>query len=124
MPTPCRGPWWIDETYVNVSSQRRYIYRAIDQFGQVIDAYGSPRRDAGAARGLFTRALSTIKAIPMKVTTDKAAVYPRVVVLCGTPHKTNWGYSSDRTKLGTRTLASCCLRCTGSSASGPAMANY
>jgi transposase-like protein len=79
MPTPCRGPWWIDETYVKVSSRWRYIYRAIDQFGQIIDTYVSPRRDAGAARGFFTRALSTTKAIPIEVTTDKAAVYPRVV---------------------------------------------
>jgi transposase, IS6 family len=44
---PCRhrvgDRWWVDETYVKVSSQRRYVYRAIDQFGQVIDVYVSPR---------------------------------------------------------------------------------
>jgi IS6 family transposase len=53
--------------------------RAIDQFGQVIDVYVSQRRDAGAARCFFTRALSTTKVIPMEVTTDKAAVYPHVL---------------------------------------------
>ena len=80
---PCRhrvgDRWWVDETYVKVAGRWRYVYRAIDQFGQVIDVYVSQRRDAGAARCFFTRALSTTKVIPMKVTTDKAAVYPHVV---------------------------------------------
>jgi transposase, IS6 family len=71
--------WWIDETYVKVSGRWRYVYRAIDQFGQVIDVYVSPRRDGGAARCFFTRALATTKVIPVEVTTDKAAVYPNVV---------------------------------------------
>jgi hypothetical protein len=33
--------WWIDETYIKVSGQWRYVYRAIDQFGQVTDVYVS-----------------------------------------------------------------------------------
>jgi transposase-like protein len=65
-----------------VSGRWRYVYRAIDQFdqfGQVIDVYVSPRRDGGAARNFFTRALATTKVIPVEVTTDKAAVYPHVL---------------------------------------------
>jgi transposase-like protein len=42
---PCRhrvgDRWWVDETYVKVSGRWRYVYRAIDQFGQVIDVYVS-----------------------------------------------------------------------------------
>jgi IS6 family transposase len=81
---PCRhrvgDRWWVDETYVKVSGRWRYVYRAIDQFGQVIDVYVSPRRDGGAARCLFTRALATTKVVPVEVTTDKAAaVYPHVL---------------------------------------------
>jgi transposase-like protein len=76
---PCRhrvgDRWWVDETYVKV----RYIYRAIDQFGQLIDVYTSTRRDSAATRCFFTRALATTKVIPVEVTTDKAAVYPRVL---------------------------------------------
>ncbi len=64
---------------VKVSGRWRYIYRAIDQFGQVIDVYVSMRRDGGAARCFFTRALATTKVIPVEVTTDKAAVYPQVL---------------------------------------------
>jgi transposase-like protein len=39
----------VDETYVKVGGRWRYVYRAIDHFGQVIDVYVSPRRDATAA---------------------------------------------------------------------------
>ena len=69
----------MDETYVKVSGRWRYVYRAIDQFGQVIHVYVSPRRDGGAARCFFTRALATTKVIPVEVTTDKAAVFPHVL---------------------------------------------
>jgi IS6 family transposase len=79
---PCRhrvgDRWWVDETYVKVSGRWHYVYRAIDQFGQVIDVYVSPRRDGGAARRFLTRALEHGPS-PVEVTTDHAAAYPRVL---------------------------------------------
>jgi transposase-like protein len=45
--------WHVDETYLKVGGRWRYLFRAIDQFGQVIDVFLSPRRDTGAARLLF-----------------------------------------------------------------------
>jgi transposase-like protein len=57
----------------------RYVYRAVDQHGQVIDAMLSVRRDAAAARRFFTRALRTLKVIPREVVTDAAPVYPGVL---------------------------------------------
>jgi transposase-like protein len=53
----------VDETYVKVPRRWRYVYRAIDQSGQVIDVYVSTRRDGGAARCFFTRALANTKVI-------------------------------------------------------------
>jgi transposase-like protein len=47
--------WHVDETYVKVRGIWRYLFRAIDQFGQVIDVFPSPRRDAKAARRFFER---------------------------------------------------------------------
>jgi transposase-like protein len=41
--------WHVDETYVRVNGVWRYVYRAVDQYGQVIDVLVSARRDAGAA---------------------------------------------------------------------------
>jgi transposase, IS6 family len=74
----CGDRWFVDETYLKVSGRWRYLYRAIDQFGQVIDVLLSDRRDAKAARRFFTAALS-YSARPAEVTTDRAAVYPRVL---------------------------------------------
>src|SRR3954463_13586886 len=54
---PCRHAagdrWFVDETYVKVAGVWRYVSRAVDQFGQVIDVYLSPRRDLAAARRFF-----------------------------------------------------------------------
>ena len=71
--------WFVDETYVKVNGVWRYVYRAVDQHGQVIDVLVSSRRDADAARRFFDRALSTLKVIPSEVVTDAAAVYPGVL---------------------------------------------
>ena len=55
--------WFVDETYVKVNGVWRYIYRAVDQYGQVIDILVSKRRDGDAARRFFGRALAALKEI-------------------------------------------------------------
>ena len=51
---PCRHTvgdrWFVDETYVKVAGVWRYVYRAVDQYGQVIDVYVSKRRNDATAR--------------------------------------------------------------------------
>jgi transposase-like protein len=71
--------WFCDETYVNVNGVWRYVYRAIDQHGQVIDVLVSVRRNADVARQFFRRALGMLKVTPSEVVTDAAAVYPAVL---------------------------------------------
>jgi IS6 family transposase len=79
---PCRHSlgdrWFVDETYVKVAGRWVYLYRAIDQFGQVIDVLVSEKRDLAATRQFFTRALEHSSS-PIEVTTDRAATYPRVL---------------------------------------------
>jgi transposase, IS6 family len=79
---PCRHTagdrWFVDKTYVKVASRWIYLYRAIDQFGQVIDVLVSKRRDLNAARRLLSRALEH-GTRPTEVTTDRAPTYPRVL---------------------------------------------
>ncbi len=70
--------WFVDETYVKVNGRWTYLYRAVDQYGQVIDVWLSTRRDLTAARAFFARALAT-GAVPVEVTTDRAPAYPRVL---------------------------------------------
>jgi len=80
---PCRhrprDRWFVDETYVKVAGHWRYVYRAIDQFGQVIDVFMSRQRDAWAARQFFEQAIGTTKVRPVEVVTDQAATYPIVL---------------------------------------------
>ena len=71
--------WFVDETYVKVNGRWRYVHRAIDQYGQVIDVLVSARRDAEAARQFFQRAMATVKVTPSAVITDAAPVYPAVL---------------------------------------------
>jgi transposase-like protein len=70
--------WLVDETYVQVAGRWTYLYRAIDQHGQVIDIWLSRRRDLTAAGEFFSRALAS-GTVPREVTTDRAPVYPRVL---------------------------------------------
>ena len=70
--------WFVDETYVRVAGRWTYLYRAVDQYGQVIDVLVSERRNACAARAFFTRALRLGRA-SVEITTDRAPVYPRVL---------------------------------------------
>jgi IS6 family transposase len=70
--------WFVDETYVKVAGRWTYLYRAIDQHGQVIDVSVFERRNGDAARAFFARALKSGPS-PVEVTTDRAPVYPRVI---------------------------------------------
>ena len=64
---------------MKVAGRWRYVYRAIDQFGQVIDVFVSTRRNATAAHRFFERTIGTTKVRPAEVTTDQAPVYPAVL---------------------------------------------
>jgi IS6 family transposase len=70
--------WFTDESYVNVAGRWMYLYRAIDQHGQVIDVLLSARHDLVAARRFFIRALRS-GTIPAEVTTDRPPACPRVL---------------------------------------------
>jgi transposase-like protein len=89
--------WFVDETYVKVAGQWRYVYRAVDQFGQVIDVFVSARRDITAAHRFFQRAIGATKVAPAEVVTDRAATYPMVLEEllpaawhCTEPYANNW----------------------------------
>jgi transposase-like protein len=109
---PCRHAvgdrWQVDETYVRVAGRWRYDYRAIDQFGQVIDVFVSPRRDAAAARRFFERALGATRITPVEIITDQAATYPVVLeeLLPAAWHRTdrytNIGVECDHGRLKAR----------------------
>src|SRR5262245_56686014 len=71
--------WFVDETYVKVAGRWVHLYRAVDQFGQVIDVYASARRDSEAARRFFRQARRSTGVAPTEVITDRAPAYLRVL---------------------------------------------
>lgn len=69
------APW---PTLLKTAGRWVYLYRAIDQFGQVIDVLASEKRDLAATRRFFTQALEH-GPCPAEVSTDRAPAYPRVL---------------------------------------------
>jgi transposase, IS6 family len=71
--------WWADETYVRVAGRWAYLYRAIDEHGQVVDVLLRERRDLESARAFFEQAIARRGVRPRVVITDKHASYRRAV---------------------------------------------
>ena len=72
--------WHVDETYVRVNGRWCYLWRAVDQRGQLIDFRLTARRNLSAARAFLRRARDSARLYqPLSITTDKAWSYARVI---------------------------------------------
>ena len=83
--------WFVVETYVKVNCVCRYVYWAVDQYGQVIDGYVSERRDIASGRCFFATVLAAHRP-PAGVITDWApsvntSLQPRPAVLQDRAHQ-------------------------------------
>jgi transposase-like protein len=109
---PCRHAvgdrWQVDETYVKVAGQWRYVYRAIDRFGQVIDVLVSTRRDVTAVHRFFEGPSAWPRSGPPEVVTDWASVYPLVLeeLLPAAWHRTD-RYANNRVEADHGRLKAC-----------------
>ena len=63
--------WRMDETYVKISGQWKYLYRAVDRDGDTVDFLLRAKRDHAAARAFFERAID-LHGVPEKITIDKS----------------------------------------------------
>jgi len=61
--------WRLDETYIRVRGQWRYLYRAVDKSGQTIDFLLMEHRDEPAAMRFLTQAIRR-HGVPEKITID------------------------------------------------------
>ena len=71
--------WYVDETYIKVHGQWRYLYRAIDRSGALVDVMFSEHRDMAAAKAFFRSAKTVTGVTPDRVTTDGHDSYPRAI---------------------------------------------
>lgn len=74
--SPVGTRWRVDETLLKIGGRWRYLFRCLDEHGQIVDVYLSDRRDAASARAFFDRAIATTAVLPTRVTSDKAKCYP------------------------------------------------
>jgi putative transposase len=71
--------WYVDETYIKVEGRWRYLYRAIDRSGALVDVMFSERRNMAAAKAFFRSAKAVTGGTPDRVTTDGHDSYPRAI---------------------------------------------
>jgi putative transposase len=67
--------WHLDELFVNIRGRQRYLWRAVDQDGDVIDILLQPRRDRRAAERFFRKLLKGQGDAPRRMVTDKLRSY-------------------------------------------------
>jgi putative transposase len=67
--------FYIDEVFVKINGKQHYLWRAVDQDGEVVDVYLQARRDGAAAKRFFKRLLRSHSREPRKIVTDKLRSY-------------------------------------------------
>ena len=67
--------WYLDEVFVTIQGRRQYLWRAVDQDGDVIDILVQSRRDRRAAKRFFRKLLKHQGATPWRLVTDKLRSY-------------------------------------------------
>ncbi len=67
--------FYIDEVFVKIRGQQKYLWRAVDQDGEVVDVFLQLRRDGAAAKRFFKRLLRNNGNEPRKIVTDKLRSY-------------------------------------------------
>ncbi|WP_406349611.1 IS6 family transposase [Streptomyces sp. NBC_00144] len=69
------GKWHLDEVFIKIIGEQKYLWRAVDQDGNVLDILVQSRRDAAAARRFFRRLLTKTGGVPRVIVTDKLRSY-------------------------------------------------
>ena len=67
--------FYIDEVFVKINGELNYLWRAVDQDGEVVDVFLQARRDGAAAKRFFKRLLRSNGGAPRKIVTDKLRSY-------------------------------------------------
>jgi putative transposase len=85
--------WHLDEVFVKINGKRQYLWRAVDQHGEVLDILVQSRRDAKAAKRFMARLMKKQCRVPRVLVTDKLRSY-------GTAHRELTGSVEHRAHKG------------------------
>ena len=89
--------WFLDEVVVSIRGNRRYLWRAVDQDGDLIEILVQKRKDTNAAKRFFRKALRSQLQPPIEITTEKLRSYAAAKgeVMPSVPHCQNQ-YANNR----------------------------
>ena len=92
--------FYIDEVFVKIDGRQHYLWRAVDQDGDVVDVFMQRRRDSKAAKRFFKRLLKNNCGEPRKIVTDKLRSYGVACreLIPDTTHDTSQ-YANNRAEL-------------------------
>src|SRR6185369_8054659 len=79
-PTSCAGArpgdkWHLNEVFVKINGITGYLWRAVDQHGNVLEVLVQSRRNATAAKRFFRKLIKGLRYVPRVLVTDKLASY-------------------------------------------------
>jgi putative transposase len=84
-PTPT-GRWHLDEVFVSIASRQMYLWRAVDDEGEVLDILVQARRDKDAALRLMRKLLKNQWVVPTSIVTDRYRAYDAALRDLGLSH--------------------------------------
>jgi putative transposase len=92
--------WYLDEVFVTIRGQRQYLWRAVDQDGDLIDILVQPRRNRHAAEKFFRTLLKSQGREPRRIVTDKLRSYSAAhrIALPSVVHDTSQ-YANNRAEV-------------------------
>jgi len=92
--------FYLDEVFVKIQGQQHYLWRAVDQDGEIVDVFLQRRRDGKAAKRFFKRLLKAHRMEPRKIVTDKLRSYgvAQRNLISDTIHDTSQ-YANNRAEL-------------------------
>ena len=92
--------WYLDEVFVTIQGRRQYLWRAVDQDGDLLDILVQSRRDRRAAVRFFRKVLKRQGRLPRRLITDKLRSYSAAhrTVMPSVPHSTRQ-YENNRAEV-------------------------
>jgi len=111
--------WHLDEVFVKIRGERHYLWRAVDQEGDVIEILVQPYRNGRAATRFFRKLLRGQEHTPRELVTDKLKSYgaARRSMMASVEHNTA-RYANNRAELSHQPIGSASARCGDSSQRG------
>lgn len=97
---PPTGRWHLDEMVVKIGGKRMYLWRAVDDEGEVLDVLVQKRRNKDAAMNLLRKLLRNQGIHPETITTDKLASYRAAAKILGLTSRHRPGGMRENNRVG------------------------